>query len=666
MSDVESWSNKTCLQSVIDGSPDCVMALDLEGRLLLINKAGLGLITAERFAQIAGEHWSIFWPEAAHGDLRQGLAIVSRGGQYRFDTRAPVGAGALREWNVLVSPLRDDAGAIMGALTSAHDATSAFLARQETEARGRAWEKDVVALRAANRIAQLGAWDYDCATRRLNFSTELVEIVGVGPRLELIEAINLWSDEDRGSFANQLENAASTGRDFVFEGRLAGPEGSPRWMRVTGEPEFANGWCVALRGASQDITASHLAMERLLASEQTAVHAVASMSNFLSTMSHELRTPLNGVLGMAQAMALDDMSQLQRDRLGVMRSSGEALLALLNDLLDMSKIQAGKLELEDGVVEVEALAQSVEAFAVLLQAKDVDFSIQIGDGARGCWAGDPKRVRQILHNLVANAVKFTERGSVQVAFAEDLDQLILQVRDTGIGIPRARVADIFDRFVQADPSMTRRYGGAGLGLSICHEVAGLMGGDIRVETVEDEGSTFTVRLPLPRLAFAEPAEVEMTPSVQISTGDLRVLVAEDNLMNQHVLRTLLNALGVDPVIVSNGQEAVASWGSASWDVILMDVQMPVMDGVSAARCIRAQEQAEGRERTAIIALTANAMPHHVSEYLNVGMDAVVAKPIDLGALVQAINGAASAYDEDDVPPEQTGAAPVSHGHRSSA
>lgn len=327
----------------------------------------------------------------------------------------------------------------------------------------------------------------------------------------------------------------------------------------------------------------------------------------------------------------------------------------------MSKIEAGKLELEDGVVEVEALAQSIEAFAVLLQAKNVDFSVQVSEAARGAWGGDPQRVRQILHNLVANAVKFTESGSVQVAFSEQDGRLVLQVRDTGIGIAPERVPHIFDKFVQADASMTRRFGGAGLGLSICHDVACLMDGDIQVETAEGQGTTFTVSLPLPRLRTSAPDDSYPGPEPDLALDRLKVLVAEDNPMNQHVLRTLLEAIGLEPVIVSDGQEAVAAWRAAPWDIILMDIQMPVMDGASATRLIRELEQAEGRCRTAVIALTANAMPHHVAEYRAAGLDAVVAKPIDLGLLVQAMNAAMSPDGEGSAPQDDRRPEPSSPG-----
>lgn len=311
----------------MDASADCVMAFDPRGELVLINRTGLGLAAIQDLAPIEGRHWSSFWPKATHDDLHLGLATALRGGQYRFDARIPVASGASKDWNVLVSPLRGQDGEIEGVIASAHDVTAAFLAKHEAEARARAWEKDVVALRAANRIAQLGAWTYDCATRRMNLSPELAAMIGGPSNLDVAVAINHWAQDDRDAFARQLEEAATLGREFVFEGQMIGSDGAVRWMRVIGEPEFASGWCVALRGASQDITASRLAMDRLHTSEQTAVRTLAAMSNFLSTMSHELRTPLNGILGMAQAMALDELSDVQRDRLRIVRTSGDALHA---------------------------------------------------------------------------------------------------------------------------------------------------------------------------------------------------------------------------------------------------------------------------------------------------------------------------------------------------
>jgi PAS domain S-box-containing protein len=396
---------------------------------------------------------------------------------------------------------------------------------------------------------------------------------------------------------------------------------------------------ILVTAAIRDISVRRESMDRLYASEQTAIRAADAMSAFLATMSHEIRTPLNGVLGMAQAMSRDDLPGLQRERLEVIQASGEALLALLNDLLDLSKIQAGKIELEDGVLDAQALADAALAFKALVEDKDVSFRLVLAPSALGVWHSDPKRVRQILHNLVSNAVKFTDRGAVTVEISHDGTHLVLQVQDTGIGIPPDRLAQIYDRFVQADASMTRRYGGSGLGLAISRDLATLMAGSIEVESAVGVGTTFVVKLPMVRAGDAEAIAPDADAGAPAPTGveDLRILAAEDNPMNQLVLKALLGGVGIDVTMTSNGEEALEAWRAAPWDLILMDIQMPVMDGVAALRAIRETERREGRQRTPVIALTANAMAHHRLEYLAAGMDAVVAKPIDLRVLLQAMD-----------------------------
>ena len=366
--------------------------------------------------------------------------------------------------------------------------------------------------------------------------------------------------------------------------------------------------------------------------------ANTAKSAFLATMSHEIRTPLNGVLGMTQAMAKDELSDVQRQRLDVIRQSGEALLVLLNDILDLSKIESGRLQLEDGVVDTELLAdRALSAFTALAGNKDIAFSVSVAPAARGCWKGDPTRVRQVLYNLIGNAVKFTERGSITVAISRRGRRLYLKVTDSGIGIPPARMPTLFDKFVQADTSTTRRFGGTGLGLSICRELSALMGGRVTAASVEGRGSTFTVELPaVPADITAVLEHVTVIADPTPPDPGLRILAAEDNVMNQLVLRTLLEQLGVHVTLVANGAEALDAWSKEPFDLILMDVQMPVMDGPTAVRELRRRERRSGQSRTPIIALTANAMAHHREEYLAAGMDALVAKPIELSALIQAI------------------------------
>ena len=374
--------------------------------------------------------------------------------------------------------------------------------------------------------------------------------------------------------------------------------------------------------------------------QRDAEAANLAKSAFLANMSHEIRTPLNGVIGIAQAMARDELPAVQRERLAVVRRSGETLLSLLNDLLDLSRIESGRFALEDGVVDVEKLAGGAcEAFAALAADKDICVELDVAPAARGLWRGDSTRIRQILHNLLSNALKFTERGRVVVRIAHEGDAVLLEVADTGSGIPLDQQAGLFERFVQADASTTRRFGGSGLGLAICREIAELFGGEIALVSTPGEGSTFTVRLPLPRAEVQEPANVvepPVAPAGPAAPLALRILAAEDNPTNQLVVQTLLSQLGAEVQVVADGLEAVEAYAAGSFDVVLMDVQMPRMDGPTAAAAIRRLEAEKGLPRTPILALTANAMAHQAQEYLAAGMDAVVAKPIQLEQLVAAL------------------------------
>ena len=416
---------------------------------------------------------------------------------------------------------------------------------------------------------------------------------------------------------------------------------SGEWFRLTAARFQGAGpvRCVVITQSIDDLKRSEKRLKALNVSlkraRDDANAANAAKSAFLATMSHEIRTPLNGVLGMAQAMARDELSDRQRERLTVVRQAGETLLALLNDLLDLSRIEAGRLELEDGLIDIESLMTGVQAtFTTLASEKDVSFQLAVSPKALGLWRGDPTRVRQVVYNLVSNAVKFTARGEVRVAVRREGGALVFEVADTGPGIAEDRLGSLFHKFVQEDASTTRRYGGSGLGLAICRELATLMGGEVGVVSSVGEGSTFTVRLPLSRAEGALPASVSM--EITAPSGDLRILAAEDNPMNQLVLKTLMAQLGVEVRCVNDGQAACDAAAEQEWDVILMDVQMPVMDGPTAARWIREREEAEGLRRTPIIALTANAMAHHAAEYTSAGMDVLVPKPLELERLIGAI------------------------------
>jgi signal transduction histidine kinase len=394
-----------------------------------------------------------------------------------------------------------------------------------------------------------------------------------------------------------------------------------------------------LDAATIDLIAGKQAAEKaqveMAAAKAEADEANQAKSDFLATMSHEIRTPLNGVLGMTQAMAMDRLSRAQRERLQVVRESGEALLTILNDVLDLSKIEAGKLELESIDFDLgEVVRGAAQAFTAVAGKKGLALNINMG-GAEGVYRGDPTRVRQILYNLISNALKFTDDGEIVIRAEAEDGRLRLIVSDTGEGIRADKLASLFAKFIQADASTTRRFGGTGLGLAICQQLAELMGGTIAVESRLGAGSTFTVTLGAPRVGEARDAMPPVTPA-PVQTRNLRVLAAEDNAVNQLVLKTLLHHAGVEPVVVENGALALKAWEAEPWDLILMDVSMPVMDGPTATRCIRVREAAAGRARTPIIALTANAMAHQVADYLAAGMDGHVAKPIEAAKLFEAL------------------------------
>ena len=396
-------------------------------------------------------------------------------------------------------------------------------------------------------------------------------------------------------------------------------------------------------------------MDALVEARDAAEAANVLKSHFLANMSHEIRTPLNGVLAMSQIMAMGEMAPPQRQRLEVIRQSGEALLAVLNDILDLSKIEAGRMELDNADFDSAQLVSQLEAaHGPLASKKGLAFSVETAPDALGARRGDLTRLQQILNNLVANAIKFTASGEVRVRIegeGEDgSDGLRISVTDTGIGIPTEKLPLLFQKFTQVDSSTTRKYGGTGLGLAICRELAQLMGGTVRAESVQGLGSTFFVSVPLARgvgSAAAEAAAAQARPTPG-EVAALRVLAAEDNATNQLVLKTVLATFGLDVDVVDDGRQALEAWAAGNYDLILMDIQMPVMDGLTATRAIRAAEAENKLERTPIIALSANAMTHQVKEYLAAGMDMHVAKPIQLARLYEAfeavLNGQVASED----------------------
>ncbi|OYU69193.1 MAG: hypothetical protein CFE28_03760 [Alphaproteobacteria bacterium PA2] len=412
----------------------------------------------------------------------------------------------------------------------------------------------------------------------------------------------------------------------------------------------AAAFALALRvqGIFRELAAGEDALDRtmdaLVRAKDMADSANIAKSQFLANMSHEIRTPLNGILGMAQVMARRELSPDQAERLTIIRDSGQSLLTVLNDVLDFSKIEAGRLEIDNHEFDVvDAMEVACSTFSPLASQKGVALKLEVERDARGIWLGDGARLRQVIANLVSNAVKFTNAGEIVVRVEATVLGLKFVVRDTGMGIPKDRINDLFQKFSQVDASTTRRFGGTGLGLAISRELVTLMGGRMTLTSEVGEGSTFAFNLPLKRCSVVTTDAVTAeSQDVCFEGPPVRILAAEDNDTNQLILKALLEPMNVALTLVGNGREAVEAVKTGAFDVVLMDIQMPEMNGVEATTTIRAWEAEEGVPRTPILALSANVMSHHVLEYKRAGMSGTVPKPIEVGKMMTAI---AQALDE---------------------
>jgi len=402
-------------------------------------------------------------------------------------------------------------------------------------------------------------------------------------------------------------------------------------------------------GVARDVT-ERLAVEAAMATAKSAAEAAnRAKSDFLANMSHEIRTPLNGVLGVVTALAKTKLDEAQREMVELIASSSETLERIVSDVLDISKIEAGQLEIERRPFDLRAELESMlELFQLRAGEKGLGFRIEWGEAARGEFLGDSVRLKQVVANLVSNAIKFTEKGEVAVRLEleekADPPVLKLDVRDTGVGFDDASVEKLFQRFSQADASITRRFGGSGLGLAISRALVEAMGGALGARSTRGEGSVFFVEAPLPRsktlAAYdagrsgpqAAPAE-----EGEAALAGLRVLLAEDHPINRRVVELILQPLGVALTSVEDGERAVRAFEPGRFDLVLMDMQMPVLDGLSATRAIRGVEAASpDRPRTPIVMLSANAMRQHSIEAAAAGADLHLPKPVTAAGLLRAV------------------------------
>jgi PAS domain S-box-containing protein len=639
---------KELLNYVISNIPLYVFWKDKEGKYLGCN---------QKFASVAGvgskenicdkTDYDLAWPEAEAKIASQADRQVMEKKELHLDVEEIHQQASGKEAVFLTSrvPLEDESGNVMGMLGICADITERKVAEEalrQSELFYRQTLESIPAMVFTTRPD--GYCDYQ--------SQQWVEFTGVPMSDHLGDGWNkLLHPEDRQRAFAAWRNAVEEREPYDLEYRVRRHDGEYEWFKVCGRPiRNEAGEIVRWFGTALNIDQMVRTQEELRQAKETAEAATRVKGQFLANMSHELRTPMAGVLGMLDLALLGELSAEQRGYLETVKKSANSLLRILNDILDFSRIEAGRLSfIREPFLLHELVRVAVDQFDHEARRKGLDLVLEIAPGTPEMMKGDEGRVRQILLNLIGNAVKFTEWGRVTVrvaagdSAAAGRREVIFTVTDTGIGIPGENRQAIFLPFSQADASFTRRFGGTGLGLAISKEVAERMGGTISFTSEPGVGSTFVVTLPL-REAEAVPAATPSGTAGPVSpvsapaaagAAKPRLLVAEDDPIIREILGRILRQSGLDFDCVTNGEEAVKMWTIGGYDLILMDVQMPRIDGFVATSAIRVQEETRGGH-VPIVALTAHAFPTDQQKCLDAGMDAYVAKPIDFQKLIAVI------------------------------
>ncbi|GLS01683.1 hypothetical protein GCM10007859_16980 [Brevundimonas denitrificans] len=503
----------------------------------------------------------------------------------------------------------------------------------------------------------------DLAARHRTQSIESALIASADALIDIDQAgfITYWSDGAERLFGFSSADAVGANINIIVpdDFKAAHNEGFARWRqsgvartgrrmdltacRKDGTPVEIELWMAVVheRGVPhihaniRDISERKAHANALEVATTEAQAANEAKTSFLANMSHEFRTPLNGVIGVVDLLRQTSLSDHQRELTSIIRKSSDQLAQLVGDVLDLARIESGNLVLTEVNMSLPDVVESVRNICELAaHEKGLTLSVDLDSDATSPVIGDPLRITQVLNNLVSNAIKFTERGSISISVRRSEDDYRFEVSDTGIGFNDEQRGVIFGRFQQADVSITRRFGGTGLGLAISRDLVTRMGGAIDCYSEPGHGATFWVTLRLPQAAQtpADDAPPPVTPE-----GMGRVLVVDDNATNRRVAQLLLQAIGIEVATVDDGKQAVEAFVNEKFDVILMDMMMPVMDGVAATIAIRDIERQHGMLRTSIIMLTANNLPQHIEASLNAGADLHLPKPLSVSGLLQALS-----------------------------
>jgi PAS domain S-box-containing protein len=645
------------LAAIVEDSDDAIVSKTVEGIIRSWN-GGAERLFGYTAAEAVGRSIDLIIPPELQEEERSILERLRRGERVEHFETVRVSKESRRILiSLTISPLRDKAGRVVGASKVARDITER---RRAEEALRESEER----LRLAADLVGLSTYEWDLRTRwEPVWDARLKQMWGLPPDAivdrETVRAGIHPDDLPKvdAAVAQALDPAGDGG--YAAEYRVIGiGDGVERWVSARGRAIFADGRPVRLVGAVMEITDRKRAEEAIRRAKEAAEAANRSKDEFLANVSHEIRTPFGAILGMTELVLETPLTEDQRQCLDMVKSAADNLLGLVDDLLHFEKIGAGKLELAPADFLLRPMmADALRALGVRAHAKGLELTCNIEPDVPDALVGDAVRLRQVLQNLVGNAIKFTKQGEVAVrvevadgpATGEEF-VLRFTVRDTGIGIPTDGRERIFRAFEQADSSTTREYGGTGLGLTIASRLVALMGGEIGVESEPGKGSTFTFtarfgqeRHPSEAGGVARPSDSTHEAATSApAVAPLRILVAEDSEFNSRHIARLLGRRGHAVRVATDGRQALDLVGEAAFDLLLLDIHMPELDGFQVAQAIRARERASGGHLP-VIALTAGARPEDRERCLAAGMDDYLSKPVRAAELFAMIERLVSAY-----------------------